>query len=142
MSNARRVLGTFGTGLFLGFVLSRIGFSSWDEVHAMFTFADMRMFFAFCFGVAVLFVIWRVLGKVTGAEWPARRIHPGTVAGGVLFGIGWAVSGSCPSIALVQLGEAQFGALATLGGVFAGNFLYSVVHERHFRWSAANCNDD
>jgi uncharacterized membrane protein YedE/YeeE len=59
-----------------------------------------------------------------------------------LFGVGWALSGACPAIALVQLGEGQFVALFTLLGIFAGNWLYSVVHERFFRWSASTCVDD
>ncbi len=108
----------------------------------MFTFADFRMLFAFCFGVVVLFGVFRLLHRMTGASWPSRRIHPGTVLGGVLFGAGWALSGACPSIVFVQLGEAQFGALVTLTGIFAGNFLYSVVHQRYFRWTAQSCTED
>ncbi|MBK8940052.1 MAG: YeeE/YedE family protein [Polyangiaceae bacterium] len=55
--------------------------------------------------------------------------------------VGWALSGACPSIALVQLGEGQLGGLVTLVGIFAGNFVYSIVHERHFRWSTSSCVD-
>lgn len=128
-------------GLLLGFSLSNIGFSSWDEVHAMFTFASMRMFFAFCFGVVFLFFAWKLITRATGATWSPRTIHPGTIGGGVLFGVGWAICGACPSIALVQLGEAQLGAVFTLLGMFGGNFLYSVIHQRYFRWSARNCVD-
>ncbi len=43
------VLGAIG--LFMGFALSRIGFASWDEVHAMFTFASWRLILAFLTGV-------------------------------------------------------------------------------------------
>lgn len=130
------------TGFGLGFALSRIGFSDWDEVHRMFTFADWRMIGAFALAVVVLAISWRVVTKVTGATWSPRLVHQGTVAGSLLFGAGWAIAGSCPSIALVQLGEAQFGAALTLGGIFAGNALYSYVHERYFRWSTRNCADN
>ena len=47
---------------------------------------------------------------------------------------GWALTGACPSITMVQLGEGQLAAVWTLGGVFVGNWLYSVVHQRYFRW--------
>lgn len=129
------------TGVLFGFALSRIGFSSWDEVHRMFTFADLRLFLTFCFAVALLTVAWIVIARMTGASWSPRNLHPGTVIGGALFGTGWALSGACPSIAMVQLGEGQLGAGITLVGIFAGNWLYSVVHERYFRWSAASCVD-
>lgn len=133
------VLGAIG--LFMGFALSRIGFASWDEVHAMFTFSSWRLILAFLTGVLVLVPAWRLIHRLTGATWSPRKIHRGTLAGGVLFGFGWAISGACPSIALVQLGEGQFGALLTLGGIFLGNFLYSVVHDRYFRWSTQSCAD-
>jgi uncharacterized membrane protein YedE/YeeE len=63
------------------------------------------------------------------------------LAGGALFGVGWALSGACPSIALVQLGEGQLGALVTLAGIFLGNLAYSAIHDRYFRWSTQSCAD-
>jgi len=131
-------------GIVLGFALSRIGFSSWDEVHRMFTFESLRMFLAFVVGVTLLTLAWPLVRRfsATPPRWSARPIHRGTLAGGLLFGVGWALSGACPSIALVQLGEGQAAALFTLAGIFVGNWLYSWVHERYFRWSAGSCVDD
>jgi len=128
-------------GVGFGFALSRMGFTSWDEVHHMFTFSDLRLLLSFMLAVALLTVSWIVIRKLTNAYWSPRSIHPGTLAGGAIFGVGWALSGACPSIALVQLGEGQLGALVTLAGIFGGNYLYSVVHERWFRWSTSSCND-
>jgi hypothetical protein len=128
-------------GLVLGFSLSRIGFSSWDEVHAMFTFHDLRLFLTFCSGVVALGgAWWLVLGR-KDSQVPLRPVHPGTLPGGIIFGLGWALCGACPAIALVQVGEGQLGGALTLGGILAGNFVYSVVHERFFRWPAGSCVD-
>ena len=131
-------------GVLFGFVLSHIGFSSWDEVHAMFTFSDLRMFLAFCVAVAVLAVAWPVLSKLVrgGVKFRKRPIHQGTVLGGILFGLGWALSGACPSIAMVQLGEGQLGALWTLGGILIGNYAYATLHARYLKWDTARCTDD
>lgn len=128
-------------GVMLGFSLSRIGFSSWDEVHDMFTFHSLRMFGAFAVGVAMLIPTWQLIARLTGATWSPRVIHRGTVIGGLVFGVGWALSGACPAVALVQLGEGQLAAFGTLFGMIAGNWLYSVVHARYFGWSAASCAD-
>lgn len=130
-----------GIGLSFGFVLSRLGASSWDEGHAMFTFGDLRLTLAMATAMAILAAAWIVIARVTAARWRPRGIHPGTFAGGAIFGAGWALGGGCPSIALVQLGELQMGALATLAGVFLGNWGYAVVHARYFRWSQAGCDD-
>lgn len=128
-------------GLALGFSLSRIGFASWDEVHRMFVFDDTRLLFTF-FGAALLLVPGWSLMRVAGvSEWITRSIHKGTLVGGLLFGVGWAICGACPGIVFVQLGEGQMGALWTLGGLVAGNFLYAVVHARWFKWSTGSCID-
>lgn len=128
-------------GLALGFSLGRMGFSSWDEVHRMFVFADLRLFATFAWGVALLAPAWWGLRRSGRDSWITRSVHPGTLAGGLLFGAGWAIAGACPGIALVQIGEGQLGALWTLIGMFAGNWLYSVVHGRFFRWSTGSCVD-
>lgn len=140
----REVLLTLALGVLMGFALSRIGFSSWDEVHRMFTFADLRMFLAFCAAVVFLAVSWRVLAKLAPSRtnFRNRPVHKGSLAGGVLFGVGWALTGACPSITMVQLGEGQLAAVWTLVGVFTGNWLYSVVHQRYFRWELGSCADD
>ncbi len=140
----RHALGTAMTGLVLGFVLSRIGFTSWDEVHRMFTFESFRMLMAFALGVFLLAVGWWLVRRLSPIppRWSPRPIHKGTAVGGVVFGVGWALSGACPSIALVQLGEGQWAALFTIAGMIAGNWLYSVVHERYFRWTAGSCLDE
>jgi len=129
-------------GVGFGFALSRIGFASWDEVHGMFTFSDLRLLFTFMFAVALIVPSWFVFERLGMAAWVKRSIHPGTVAGGVLFGMGWAISGACPSIGLVQLGEGQLGAIWTLVGIFAGNALYAWIHPRVFGWSTGSCLDD
>ncbi len=130
------------TGALLGFFLSKIGFSSWDQVHGMFVFTDFRLLSAFVLAAVILMIAWRLITKTTGAQWKPRRVHPGTVVGGIVFGVGWAIAGACPSIALVQLGEGQLAAGLTLSGIFLGNWLYSLIHERFFRWSAQGCSDD
>jgi uncharacterized protein len=131
-------------GLALGFALSRMGFSSWDQVHHMFTFQSFGLLLAFISAVTLLSGGWwlvRHLSK-TPPNWSTRSVHEGTVVGGMLFGVGWALSGACPAIALVQLGEGQLLALYTLGGILLGNWLYAAAHERYFRWSTKSCVDD
>ncbi len=142
MSRPREIVGTLLVALGLGYALSWIGFSNWDEVHRMFTFTDLRMTLTFGCAVVVLFPAWRILGRVQGVSWPTRGVHKGTLAGGLLFGVGWALSGTCPSIAFVQLGEGQLAALITIVSILVGNLLYSVVHERFFRWDTGSCLDE
>lgn len=141
MSRAREVLGTFAAGGALGFVLSRIGFSSWDEVHRMFLFADLRLVLVFGMAVALLVPVWPLLQRLSARRWPERTLHKGTLVGGLLFGVGWALCGACPTVAFVQMGEGQLAGLVTLAGVFLGNAAYGALHARYFRWDTGSCTD-
>ena len=116
-------------GLALGFVLSQAGFSDFGEVHRMFTLGlvsggpttgDLRLLLGFCGAVALAAAGFFLLARRDAL--PPRKLHPGVVPGGLLFGAGWALAGGCPSIALVQLGEGRAIALATVAGVFAGSW--------------------
>lgn len=124
-------------GLLFGFALSRIGFGDFGEVHAMFTFADLRLFLTFCGGVALSMVGFLALTRMS--QIPRRTLHPGSVAGGVLFGAGWALTGACPSIVLVQLGQGYVSAFATLAGVLIGTALYKPLHRRYLPWEIESC---
>lgn len=125
-------------GLLMGFGLSRIGFSDFGEVHRMLTFQDFRMLLAFAGAVALIAFGLRLINKRTA--FPPRSLHKGTIAGGVLFGIGWALTGACPAIAVVQLGEGRLPALFTLAGIVIGTWAYPKVHERFFRWDPGSCS--
>ena len=138
----RRLLGTAFIGLMLGYGLSRIGFASWSEVHRMFTFASLRMLLSFGLAVVLLIGAWKVIAARTGASWAPRRVHPGVVPGGLIFGAGWAIAGACPAIALVQLGEGNLGGAVILVGILLGNAVYPLAHRRWFQWSADSCRDD
>lgn len=124
-------------GLIFGFALSRIGFGDFAEVHNMFVFADLRLLLAFAGGVALSMAGFLALAR--SSELPARPFHPGTVVGGALFGVGWAITGACPSIVLVQIGAGQLAALATLVGVAIGTMAYAPVHRRYFGWDMGSC---
>ncbi len=133
---------TLLAGLTLGFSLSRIGFSSWDDVHRMFVFSDLRLLLTFMLAVTLLVPVWWFLRHLEMAQWIHHSVHPGTLSGGIIFGIGWAVAGACPGVAFVQLGEGQLGAAWTIVGVVAGNWLYSFVHPRFFGWTTGSCIED
>lgn len=123
-------------GLILGFSLSHIGFGDFSEVHRMFTFADLRLLLTFAGGVTLTALGVAVFRRRHGL--PSRPLHRGTVIGSALFGTGWAVSGACPGIVLVQLGEGRFYGLITLAGIFAGVWVGGRV-QRAARLPSESC---
>ena len=125
-------------GLLLGFGLSEMGFSDFAEVQKMFRFADLRLFLTFMLAVALTMAGLRVVAR--GRALPQKAIHSGSIAGGALFGVGWAVTGACPAVAMVQLGEGRIPALFTLGGVLFGTWAYGKVHARFLSFDTGTCS--
>lgn len=54
----------------------------------------------------------------------------GVLAGGLIFGVGFALSGYCPGTCVVGAGEGRRDALFTLGGGIVGAALFTVL----YRW--------
>ena len=124
----KRALVPMGFGLLLGFVVSSIGFTSFDELFAMFTFSDLRMFLSFAGAVGISVVAYRLLARVRPL--PPRRMHRGIVVGGLLFGLGWFVSGACPGVAFAQIGQGKLWALVTLAGMAVGTVGFRMINAR------------
>jgi len=129
-------LGFFG--LAMGYALSRMGFGDYGEVHRLFTMADLRLLLAFGGGVMVAMFGFIVFAR--GKKLPKKPLHKGTIVGGILFGTGWAITGACPSIALVQIGQGYLPAIFTVLGILFGVSIYPKIHARYFRWDTGACN--
>ena len=62
----------------------------------MFAFTDQRLLFGFMLAVVILAIGWQVIARLSHPHWSSRKLHPGTITGGILFGAGWAITGGCP----------------------------------------------
>lgn len=123
-------------GTAFGFVLSRSGAADYGLVQAMFRLESFQLWGIL--GVAVLVTapgLWLLERRgrtATGAPLriAVKPLHPGTVVGGALFGVGWSMTGMCPGPMFVNLGEGKLPAVAALAGAFVGAAALSVSYER------------
>lgn len=135
-------------GLGFGFIIARCGAVRFDYIHAMFLLQSAQLYLVI--GGAVLTALplfWFLQRREKNARakgsarlpWPHRRLTPGTIPGAAVFGLGWALTGTCPGPAAVQIGQGHWFALATVGGIVVGNLVYSAVHRRYFHWRPDSC---
>jgi uncharacterized membrane protein YedE/YeeE len=57
-------------------------------------------------------------------------MNRGTVVGGLLFGVGWSITGMCPGPILVNVGEGKLYALAALAGALVGAGAFGTLYSR------------
>jgi len=124
----------FGTAF--GWVLSRSGAADYDFIQGMFLFTNFQLYGIIATAVAVtapgLWLLKRRGKTAFGGtlEVKPKPRHPGNVVGGVLFGVGWSITGMCPGPILVNVGEGKLYALAALAGTLVGAALFGVLYER------------
>lgn len=125
-------------GTLFGFTLSMTGATNFMVLHNMFTFRSFHLYGVIAVAVIIIGISMVLLKKKLTR--PYRVFHPGLIPGSVIFGIGWALSGTCPGPALIQIGELHLIAIATVAGILLGNYFYKVIHNKHFKWSEQSCD--
>jgi uncharacterized protein len=81
-------------------------------------------------GLLCLWVLERMGWKTRlGGPLRLRRLSIGRkhILGGVLFGVGWAVTGTCPAVSAAQLGNGILAGGVVMVGLFAGTLLRDLV---------------
>lgn len=118
-------------GLLFGFLLSRVGATDFDAIAGMFLFDDLHLVGVIGLamvvaGLGLAVIERRGVQDADGAPMQIARkpMKPGLIVGGLIFGIGWALTGTCPGTALSQLGEGKLTAVFTITGIVAGTGLY------------------
>jgi hypothetical protein len=129
MRNPMNIVGgLFGAGF--GFVLAGARLHEFDTIHATLTFDSIYVFALMGLAIGVsLPLLWILERRGAATLYGGRlslsrsRIERHHIVGGMLFGTGWAVAGTCPAPALAMLASgATFGAVAVVG-LFIGLWL-------------------
>ncbi|MCH7742412.1 MAG: YeeE/YedE family protein [Proteobacteria bacterium] len=112
----------FGAILYLG------GASSYRKILGTLMLKDMTVIKLMMTGIGVgsLGIYLLDLGGLANMAIKPAYVW-GIVAGGAIFGVGWAVSGYCPGTCIVGASEGKKDAVATLVGALVGAFIFSMA---------------
>ncbi|MCU0417629.1 MAG: YeeE/YedE family protein [Cytophagaceae bacterium] len=124
----------FIIGMYFGVVLTKAEVLSWYRIHEMFLFQSIHMFgiigLAVVTGALSIFIIKRWNIKALGGEdinIVKKDYHKGLLPGGIIFGLGWALTGSCPGPMFALLGNGYSVVLVIVLSAIAGTFVYGLV---------------
>jgi len=124
-------------GVIFGIVFVKAEIVSWFRIQEMFRLDSFHMYGVIGSAVAVgLLSVWLIKKfniKTLSGETVSiadKVFDKGQVYGGVLFGIGWAITGACPGPLFAQIGAGYFAVAVTLLSAIAGTWVYGLVRAR------------
>ena len=124
-------------GALFGIILTKAEVISWFRIQKMFLFEEPYMYLiigtAVIVGAVSVFILKKLnVRSFTKEElkFSGKDLNKGTVIGGIIFGIGWAITGACPGPIFAQIGAGETAAVVTLIGAVAGVFVYNLVKSK------------
>lgn len=132
-----KLLRVFLIGIYFGVVLVKSEVASWFRIQNMFQFKEAHMYLIIASAIAVgmlsVYLIRRFQVRTIDHEaivYQPKPFTKGTIIGGILFGMGWAITGACPGPIYAQFGSGEWLAGVTFLGALAGMYLYAYWQPR------------
>lgn len=128
----------FAVGILFGIVLTKSEAISWYRIYEMFMFQSFHMYGII--GVAI-FVGVCGLKLIKKREIKDYKGHPIEILdkeksiarylfGGIMFGLGWALVGSCPGPIFILLGTGVPAIAVVLFGALLGTYAYGLLKDK------------
>ncbi len=121
-------------GSLFGIVLIKSEVINWFRIQAMFNFEEPHMYLIFAAAIAtgVLSVIILRALKLKSfnkeqLNFKGKTFNRGFIWGGLIFGVGWAITGACPGPVFAQIGAGEYPAWVTLLGAVLGAYSYQAI---------------
>ena len=124
-------------GIFFGILMSKSEAISWYRIQEMFRFQAFHMYgiigSALIFGIAIIDFIKRKklynLEKEPIIFEKKEKQYKRDLFGGIIFGLGWALAGSCPGPIYILIGNGFSIFIIVLLSALLGTFSYGVLRD-------------
>lgn len=124
-------------GVLFGIVFVKAEIVSWFRIQEMFRFQSFHMYgvigSAVLVGIISVWLIKKFNVKTIYGEaiiFHPKKFSQGQIYGGLLFGLGWAITGACPGPLFAQIGTGATVITVTLLSTIAGTWLYGLLREK------------
>ena len=124
-------------GVLFGVILVKSQVISWFRIQEMFRLQGFHMYgiigSAILVGMVSILLIKRFNLKTIHNEpvtIPDKKFTWGNVYGGLIFGLGWAITGACPGPLFAQIGSGFLVVIVTLLSAIAGTWVYGLFREK------------
>lgn len=121
-------------GVLFGILLIKGEVISWFRIQEMFRLQSFHMFGIIGSAIVVGMISIQLIKKFkirTVNNEPIKIVpktyHNGFIYGGIIFGIGWAITGACPGPLFAQVGSGATVVVVTLLSAIAGTWVYGYL---------------
>lgn len=126
------------TGILFGIVMTKAETISWYRIFEMFNFQSFHMYGVIASTVLICMAAFALIKKLKLKDVSGKPISfeekPKFVwaplLGGSIFGLGWALAGSCPGSLYVLLGQGFLGVGIMILSALLGTLLYGAVRHK------------
>ena len=124
-------------GTLFGIVFVKAEIISWFRIQEMFRLQSFHMYgvigSAVIVGMASVWLIKKFKIKTLSGEpivIQPKQFNKGQIYGGLLFGLGWALTGACPGPLFAQIGNGATVIVVTLLSAIAGTWFYGLMKDK------------
>ncbi len=125
------------TGMLFGIVLVKAEIISWFRIQEMFRLQSFHMYGIIGSAILVgMLSIWLIkkfkIKTIYGEtiELPKKEFNKGQIYGGLVFGLGWAITGACPGPLFAQMGTGATVIVITFLSAIAGTWVYGFFRDK------------
>ena len=127
----------FLVGIVFGILITKAEVISWFRIQEMFRFQSFHMYGIIGSAVAVgmvsvllikKFNLKSISGEPVTIE--PKKYHKGFFPGGVIFGLGWALTGACPGPLFALIGNGFTVMILALLSAILGTFVYGILRDK------------
>jgi uncharacterized membrane protein YedE/YeeE len=124
-------------GVLFGIIFVKGEIISWFRIQEMFRLQSFFMYGVIGTAVVVgMISVWLIKSfniKTFSGEpitFENKKFSKGQIYGGLIFGIGWAITGACPGPLFAQIGSGFVVVIVTLLSAIAGTWVYGKFREK------------
>jgi uncharacterized membrane protein YedE/YeeE len=124
-------------GMAFGIVLIKSEVISWFRIQEMFHLQSFHMYGVIGSAIIVAAIsVWLIkkfnVKTISGEkiEFHRKPFSKGQIFGGLLFGLGWAITGACPGPLFAQIGSGATVIVVTLLSAIVGTWVYGYFREK------------
>lgn len=126
------------TGVLFGIIMTKSEAISWFRIQEMFRFESFHMYGIIGTAVVLGMIMLRIIKRVKLKNISGQEIHisdkefsiPRYLIGGIIFGLGWAMTGACPGPLFTLLGHGIWTILIVIASATLGTYVYGVFRSR------------